>query len=392
MPRRAGSRVVPLALTTLLFSASLGEAARQNAAPTAPAPAPARVARPAAPPTPCETINQIFLRIDALVAEQARHDARTISRVDKVVQQYKAPVTGLGAAAVPCLAGIAMDPIRPEKSRLWALTFLSLIKHYSVFYPVKAVLADSGAPGELRSAAASYLPLLKGLCEDNQGACVTQKVIEAALCSSLEDKALPEPALREVLSRASRYGCDDAGPLEGWIKGFGDHPKGKDWQNAYLAILALTRAKTLPSTRVLLRLFNHYPPGSRGRKLLYKALLDKPGDLIALKESATPMLTWALRAEPGPVGEVMALQALAMVKNPDSASVFERYLWDEDPEVVAEAAAGLAAIGAKQAIPALEKLLDGLAGDPRFAANAKRDRPRDAIGKIRLAVDSLWAQ
>ncbi|MFA6315844.1 MAG: HEAT repeat domain-containing protein [Elusimicrobiota bacterium] len=364
-------------------------------APTA-GPSPAPAAKPAAPPTVCEKVNRIFLRVDALVQEGAEKDARTFSRVDKVVREYKAPITALGVSAVPCLAAIALDPLRLEKSRLWALTFMTFIKRYPVFFPVKGILLDPASPAELRSAAASYLPLLKGLCDETQDPdvrdCVTREAIDRTLCASLEDKALPAPVLREALSRVARSGCDEPGPLEGWIRSFGVHPKGKDWENAHLAILALTRGRTLPSTRVLLRLFEHYPTGSRGRKLLYKALLDKRGDLLAIRDTATPMLSWALQSEPGPAGELLALETLALVRDPKTAAVFLRYLEKKDPEVVAAAAAGLAAVGAKNAIPTLEKLLAGVMDDPRFQANADQDRPREAVARIRSSLDDLWRQ
>lgn len=369
---------------------------KTGAAATEATPAPFIPIKPAPPPTVCEKVNTIFLRVDSLVQEQAQKEARSFSRVDKIIQQYKAPITGLGPAAVPCLAGITLDPLRLEKTRLWGLTFLTFIKHYSIFFPVRGLLLDPAAPAELRSTAASYLPLLKGLCDDNKepGArsCVTREVIDKTLCASLEDRTLPEAPLREVLSRVSRTGCDDAGPLEAWIRSFGAHPEDKDWQNAHLSILALTKGKTSPSTRVILRLFKLYPAGSRGRKLLYKALLDKRGDLLAVRDSASPMLTWALQSEPGPVGEVMALETLALVRDPETAPVFLRYLEKKDPDVVAAAASGLAAVGAKSAIPALDKLLAGITDDPRFSADATRDRPRDAVARIRAALDDLWRQ
>ncbi|MBI5625251.1 MAG: HEAT repeat domain-containing protein [Elusimicrobia bacterium] len=390
-----------LPLGLLLLAASQAEAARQKnfrrtrkAAAAAPAPLPAP--RPAVPPTVCESVNRIFLRVDALVAEQAQKDAKTFSRVDRIVREYKAPITGLGPAAVPCLASIALDPMRLEKSRLWALTFLTFIKRRVVFNPVRALLLDQTAPVELRSTAASYLPLLKGFCDDpkspEEGSCVTRQDIDATLCASLEDGKLPAVVLREVLSRAARSGCEQAGPIEAWIRSFGDHPMGKDWENAHLAVLALTRAKSPAATRVLLRLFKHYPAGSRGRKLLYKALLEKKGDLLAVRETATPMLTWALRSEPGPVGEIMALEALALSRDPDSAGVFLDYLQKKDPEVVAAAASGLAAARAKSALPTLEKLLAEIPDDPRFQADGEHARPREAVGRIRIAIDDLWRQ
>ncbi|MBI5211460.1 MAG: HEAT repeat domain-containing protein [Elusimicrobia bacterium] len=347
--------------------------------------------------TACDNVNRIFLRIDRLVLESDKRDVRTVSSLDKRIQEYRHPVAAQGKAAVPCLAAVAMDPDKPLKSRLWALSFAAAIKDYSVFMPLKAVLNDAGAPGELRSTAASYMLLMKGVCQaaSEQGGppqCIGQEEVRREFCASLEDKALPPPALREVLAHASVYGCDDAGPLEHWIKSFGVAPTEHDWQNANFAILALARARSPVSTRVLLRLFKHYPVGSRGRKLVYKALLLKDKDLSAMKETVSPQLAWELEAEPGPVGQTMVLQLLAMVNDPASAGVFVKFLGKEDPGVVGEAASGLAAIGAKQAIPELEKLLAGVEKDSRFAGTKGRPRPREAIDRIRDALDALWAR
>jgi HEAT repeat protein len=72
-----------------------------------------------------------------------------------------------------------------------------------------------------------------------------------------------------------------------------------------------------------------------------------------------------------------------------TADVFLKYLEKEDPQVVAAAASGLAAIDARQAVPALDQLLAGISKDARFSKSAGRPGPDEFIEEIRTAAAAL---
>ncbi len=347
-----------------------------------------RAAPPAVPLSPRDSLRRLFAQVDTLAIESRRRDLATVRVLDRRIWEFRSAVLQFGAAGVPTLGEIALDGGRPMKSRLWALTFLSMIRDPAAFMPLRAVLAEPSAPMELRSAAASYLRSFAATCghpDADPQVCVDPQDVRRALCSALEDRGLPTGAMREVLHHVSRLGCDEVGVLERWGRAQGLRPKGRNLEHTTLLIKTIEKSPGRAGVRVLLRLLAHYRPGSEARNAVYRGLILRQEHLKPLRSSAGPMLIWALKSEVTPLGESLAVRLLAPIADVSMTELFLGYLDHKDPTVVAAAAEALATAGARQGLLPMERIINGLGEDRRF------DRANAEVDRIKAAVAKLWA-
>lgn len=337
------------------------------------APLAAAPAKPAAVPA-------LVAEMETLHAGQAGQSPQAIQESDAKIADLAGRAAKLGWTAVPEIGRRAEDRARPWKVRAYLAGALGLIGDASAFPILKGLLADPDAPGELRAQAAQSLAGLR----------VSRRAVREALTTALREGDLPPLARSEALSQLSVLGSDDLGTLERIIRSAGRQAREGSLLDARKALRSLSRSTNPGAPRVLVELADYYPRGSELRDAVLDALETHPPEDPAVQERATRALLAALRQErsKSPI-RLKAVRLLAAVGGPGSAQALLKILDSPNPELVAEAAEGLARREILQAKAPLAEILRGAHRDPRFSPLPTRPEPQTYVRRIRKALDQV---
>lgn len=274
----------------------------------------------------------------SLLESQANRPADEIRELDRKIMAQGAEAAKLGWRAAPVFTRTALDKTANAKLRLFALSYLALLRDPAALPAFAGVLAEASAPDFLRESAAESLANLP----------VSAAARRKALCSALE--------VKRALAEVAGLGCEDAAPLAG--------PAGRgDLQ----ALSALGRTLPLDAVRLMLELLPRFRAASEQRVVLVRALAKRPDDLRVLGlESARPI--WSALRDSGrsPAVAVAALPLLAELQPEGTVELLLRLLDDADAEVAVSAAEALVKLRHEPALPKLEAMSSGALNDPRF--------------------------
>lgn len=338
------------------------------------------LAFPASARTPQAVVARAMSRAEKLVAAQKGKDAWERRDLDRAALRLYADIKPLGWKAAPALAAAASDRKRPAKVRLFAASFLALIRDPAAFVPLEDILLDPEQDPGVRALAAQSLP--------GQGA--SDATVSAALCAALAQKDLPREVLEDVMLALSRYGCPDTAALARLARSFGPRPAGKDLSVAAAALAALGRSRGTESGKALLELAAYFPARGEARAAAIFALHARREELAAwLAPETLPVVAEALRSESERWDTMLALIRLAVALGSDAAPALSRLSDHPDAEVLAEAAEALAVFKRVEALPELEAAVAGALRDPRFSPKEGRPDPAVLLARLEKAVAAL---
>ncbi|MBI5241357.1 MAG: HEAT repeat domain-containing protein [Elusimicrobia bacterium] len=325
-------------------------------------------------------VRAVFVKLEGLLARQSGADARAVAALGREIESLAPAVLRWKWRAVAPLERVMTDPARPVKSRLYALSFLSLTGDPLAFPPLRRLLLDPGQPAALRSAAAAGLA----------GLGASRQARRAALCAALAQEDIPDETARAALLEASRLGCDEASVLEDRARRGGLRPEGAAARDAELAAAGLGRSFPISAARALARLLGFYPAGSPLKTAVLRALWEKRRDLPALRAEAAGALTAAIRSESGrPESIAAAAAVLASLDDPGHVPLLRRLLSYPDAEVATAAAEALAQLQVFPAREDIARLLARVHEDKRFAPQPGRPAPHALIERLQAAQRRL---
>lgn len=335
---------------------------------------------PAAAQAPEAAVARALARAEKLVAAQKGKDASEIAALDRQAEALAKDLRPLGWKAAPALGAAVQDLKRPEKVRLFAASYLALIRDPAAFPPLEDILLNREQSASVRALAAQSLP--------GQGA--DDASVAKALCGALAQEDLPREILSETLLSLSRLGCPEPAALERAARSFGPRPEGADLALASAAIGVLGRSRGAASGKALLALAGHFPARSEPRAAAIKALEKRREEIAAwLAPEALPVVAEALRSESARWDTMIPLIHLASALGADAAPALSRLTKHPDAEVLAEAAEALAALKRVEAIPALDSVLAGAMSDPRYSPREGRPDPAASLARLEKALAAL---
>ena len=335
---------------------------------------------PASAQAPQAVVAKVMARAEKLVAAQKGKDAREIRDLDRQAEDLSKELKPLGWRAAPALGSAVSDLKRPEKVRLFAVSFLGLIRDPAAFPPLEDILLNRDLSPSLRALAAQSLP--------GQGA--PDAAVSEVLCAALAQEDLPREVLSEALLSLSRLGCPDPAALTRVARSFGPRPAGKDLLIATAAIGVLGRSRGVASAKALIGLIGHFPPQGEARAAAILALDARRAEISTwLAPEALPVVAEALRSESARWDTMIPLIHLASALGPEAVPALARLTKHPDAEVLAEAAEALAAFKHLESLPALDAAVAGALNDPRFSPKEGRPDPAVLLARLEKAVAAL---
>lgn len=335
---------------------------------------------PASAQTPHAVVAKVMARAEKLVAAQKGKDAREIRDLDRQAEDLSKELKPLGWRAAPALGAAVSDLKRPEKVRLFAVSFLGLIRDPAAFPPLEDILLNQDLSPSLRALAAQSLP--------GQGA--PDAAVSKALCAALAQEDLPREVLSGALLSLSRLGCADPAALTRIARAFGPRPTGKDLAIVTAAIAILGRSRGTASGKALFALIVHFPPQGEPRAAAIAALDARRAEISTwLAPEALPVVAEALRSESARWDTMIPLIHLASTLGPEAVAPLARLAKHPDAEVLAEAAEALAALKHLESLPALDSAVAGALNDPRFSPKEGRPDPAALLARLEKAVAAL---
>jgi hypothetical protein len=335
---------------------------------------------PASAETPQAVISRALARAEKLVAAQKGKDAREIRDLDTEAENLSKDLKPLGWKAAAALGASVQDLKRPEKVRLFAVSFLGLIRDPAAFPPLEDILLNQEQTPSVRAMAAQSLP--------GQGA--PDAAVSKALCAALAQADLPREVLSEIMLPLSRLGCPEPAALERLARSFGPRPDGKDQPLVIAALAALGRSHGTASGRAILSLITYFPSIGEPRASAIKALDARRAEIASwLAPEAMPVVAEALRSESKRWDTMIPLIHIAVALGPDAGPALARLSRHPDAEVLAEAAEALLVFKRVEELPALESVIAGSLNDPRFSPKEGRPDPAFSLARLEKAAAAL---
>ena len=335
---------------------------------------------PASALTPEAAVARAMARAEKLVSAQEGKDAWERRDLDRAAQDLYAGIKPLGWKAAPALAAAVSDLKRPAKVRLFAVSFLALIRDPAAFPYLEDILLDKEQDPAVRALAAQSLP--------GQGA--PDAAVSRALCGALSQEALPREVLDDVLMSLGRLGCRDHAAPARLARSFGPRPDGKDLPVVTAAVGVLGRSRGSESGKALLGLVGHFPARGEARAAAIKALDARRAEAATWFAPETlPVVAEALRSESARWDTMLPLIRLAAALGPEAGPALARLADHPDAEVLAEAAEVMVLFKRVEALPALESVAAGALSDPRFSPKDGRPDPALLLSRLEKAVDAL---
>src|SRR3989338_4943135 len=227
----------------------------------------------------------------------------------------------------------ALDHNADFKTRVMAISKMSLSRDPGALGPLKRLLLDEGESDEIRSTAAAGIPSLD----------VSRQAQRQPLCAALRQKALPRQTRDAALVAVSNLGCDDSADLERIAGQFGSRPAAGHRRAIGYAVQALGQSHFQQSSHALLRFLTYFDPGSDEKTVVLAALLHKGKELMFLDPpTAADIRATLLMESRYPANATLALRLLAATEDRGAASLILRFLKNKDAEIATEAAETLA--------------------------------------------------
>lgn len=338
------------------------------------------LAAPASAQAPQAVVAKVLARAEKLVAAQKGKDAREIRDLDRQAEDLSKELKPLGWKAAPALGAAVLDLKRPEKVRLFAVSFLALIRDPAAFPPLEDILLNQDLSPSLRALAAQSLP--------GQGA--PDAAVSKVLCAALAQESLPREVLSDTLQSLARLSCPDPAALLRIAHSFGPRPAGKDLAIVNASIAVLGRSRGAVSGKALIGLIGHFPPQGGPRAAAIAALDARRAEISTwLAPEALPVVAEALRSESAHRDTMIALIHLASALGPETVPTLARLTKHPDAEVLAEAAEALASFKHLESLPALDSIIAGALNDPRFSPKEGRPDPAVSLARLEKAVAAL---
>jgi hypothetical protein len=330
--------------------------------------------------SPNAAVARVMAKAEKLVAAENGKDASEIADHDRQAENLSKELKPFGWRAAPALGAAAQDLKRPAKVRLFATSFLALIRDPAALPPLEDILLNPEQAPFVRALAAQSLP--------GQGA--ADAAVRAALCKALAQTDLPREVLSETLIAASRLGCPEPGSLARIARSFGARPSEKDMPLVAAAIATLGHSRGADSGKALLALIAYFSPLGAPRASAIAALDSRRAEIANwLAPEALPVVTEALRTESDRWDTMIPLIHLASALGPEAAPALSRLSRHPDAEVLAEAAEALVPFKHSEALPALESVIAGAMNDPRFSPKEGRPDPAVSLARLEKAVAAL---
>lgn len=330
--------------------------------------------------TPQAVVARTMARAEKLVAAQNGKDAWERSDLDRQAEGLYKDIKPLGWKAAPALAAAVADLKRPPKVRLFAVSFLALVRDPAAFPPLEDILLNPEQDPTVRALAAQSLP--------GQGA--PDASVSKTLCATLAQKDLPREVLDDVMMSLGRYGCVEPAGLVRLARAFGPRPGAKDLPVVAAALGALGRSRGAASGKELLALIGWFPARGDARAAAIKALDARRAEVADwLAPEALPVVAEALRSESDRWDSMLPLIRLAVALGPEAGPALARLSNHPDAEVLADAAEAMVLFKRVEAIPDLEAVLAGAMRDPRFSPKEGRTDPSVLLARLEKAVDAL---
>lgn len=315
-----------------------------------------------------KAVVETFEKAQALYERQFNQTADEIARLDREIMGLAPQVVKHGYRAVPGLSRAAADKSRPAKLRLFAVSFLGLIRDPSSIEALTGVAADRGQPSWLREAAVESVANLP-ISPDGR---------RRSLCKALDLKA--------ARVEAAAVGCDDPAALEPYAR-----------EGDLLAIAALGRTPPLDAVRLLLKLagrrplqpFRYFPADSPQSAAILQALGGRAADLRGLgAEAQRPLWDTLRHGQLSPAVGLAGIPLLVELQPEEAYPMLLDLLDNPDGGVVAAAAEALAKLRRDEAAPKVQAILDGVLNDPRFGP--RKDAPA-LLERLEAALRALRA-
>lgn len=330
--------------------------------------------------TPQAVVARTMARAEKLVAAQKGKDAWERRDLDRQAEGLYKDIKPLGWKAAPALAAAVADLKRPPKVRLFAVSFLALIRDPAAFPPLEDILLNPEQDPTVRALAAQSLP--------GQGA--PDASVSKTLCAALAQKDLPREVLDDVMMSLGRYGCVEPAALVRLARSFGPRPGAKDLPVVAAALAALGRSRGAASGKELLGLIGWFPARGEARAAAIRALDARRAEVADwLAPEALPVVTEALRSESERWDVMLPLIRLAVALGPEAGPALARLSSHPDAEVLAAAAEAMVLFKRVEAVPDLEAVLAGAMRDPRFSPKEGRPDPAALLSRLEKAVDAL---
>lgn len=334
----------------------------------------------AAAQSPEAVVSRVIARAEKLVAAQKGVDARTIRDLDREAEGLYKDIKPLGWKAAPALAAAVSERKRPAKVRLFAVSFLALIRDPAAFPPLEDILLDREQDPAVRALAAQSLP----------GQDAPDAAVSKALCGALAQENLPREVLDDVMMSLGRLGCREPAAPARLARSFGPRPAPKDLPVVAAALGVLGRSRGAASGKALLDLVAYFPARGEARAAAIKALDARREEISKwAAPEALPVVSEALRSESERWDAMLPLIRLAAALGPDAGPALSRLSNHPDAEVLAEAAEAMVLFKRVEALPALEAAVAGAMNDPRFSPKEGRPDPSALLARLERAVEAL---
>ncbi|MBI4347055.1 MAG: HEAT repeat domain-containing protein [Elusimicrobia bacterium] len=306
----------------------------------------------AASAEPRRTPQTLAGELDRLAARQEGlhpHEARALERRMRALGEE---ARRMGASAIEPLSKLLAARERQPKARLYAAQFLGLNGDPSALGPLQAAALDESEDAGLRSAA---LQALTGL---RVTAAQKRRIYEAALGAD----APPRPVRAEAIAQLADLGSGDPDVV---LRAAGARDlRAFEARDAARAIAQSGSPASAAKLAALLPLVARHAEGEL--EALGALARHAPTELSS--EQAEPLFAVLRRRRGASAG--LAARVLGRHRVPGAVDELRRTLAARDPLVVTEAAEALAAWRDPRGARAIERLVEGLAKDARFAPKA----------------------
>lgn len=335
-----------------------------------------------APAGPSRTARELLKDMERLTREASAMHPVDARGTDRELKAAAEDLRAKGRKAVPLLMWYLGAKDRPLRVRTYAAAVLGMIKDPIALRALKDRVTDAEDDAGLRSAALQSVASLG--------------IAPHILRPILDDAAgprMPEPVLREAYAQLAWIGTADIPRAEKAAKRHGPRPEGARRGTVAHAVEALGRSPSPDAHAALFRLLRYYKKRSPAREAVVSSLTrrylgpDARKRPKKMRRREIDALSGLVFEEPRRTA-IGAARLLGALGDRRAVGALSRALRrSEDPAVVAEAAAALAAIGDPRGGEALARLHEGLIRDRRFRPEPGRDDPGRHALRIQEAME-----
>jgi len=315
-----------------------------------------------------ENMEQIAAPMDAAHPLDRKKGARQLD-------SYRSAFQKKGLIGARALALYIIEKKRPLRVRVHAASFLATIGEPETFNALRRVAMDSSENAGLRSTAVLALGSLRIPAGTRRG-----------LFEKLLDPGNPKTVQREALGQLAPLGTRDVSSVLKTAKTFGYAPTGVALIAASHAASAIAKSPLPEAEPALYNLLRHQKRNSQLRPKIL-TVLSARGPRGQLSRRNLETLTGFL-FEPDSSLAAQTARFLGRTKDPRAVEALTRvFRTGRTPELLAETADALAAIGAPEGGRALLRMRSNLSKDSRFSREKDAGRYGARIEKAASIFD-----